>query len=437
MVLKRGTELKKWIDLSGLPIDEQTGHINWIQSVGTILSFQYCDVIGQIEILEYIKQDRTKLKILIKTPDMEREYNIAPASLKECSLHYALLQPISETHPHLVDFFLDKNDAFVYTANSGFSTKFICPSCRTIKSQRIEDFITNGFSCNECGDGVSYPEKLLFNIFRQLKIDFLYQITKSTPGFEWINGRYRYDFYITHNGQQFFIELDGRFHECDSVCLDNDNYKDVMAYKHGIKMIRIDCNYSSFKERFNFVKLNIQQSELSQIVPLDLVNWEDAHKKALQSKVVTAAQLWENDNLCLSEIANIIGVSQNTIREYLKIGTKLNLCHYNNDEIKKRNFNRLGKRAIRGAKKQVALFKNNILIGVFFSASELEKVSDKLLGVHCASSSIASVCTGRRQHCYGYTMHYISYEEYEQYEAQFSEQYKINEKGEVIYEATA
>lgn len=428
MVLKRGMELKKWIDLSRLPTDKKTGHISWLQSVGTILPFRYCDVTGEIEILEYIKEDKTKLKILIKTPNIEKEYCILPASLKECKLHYALLQPISETHPHLVDFFLNKNDTVVYTANSGFSTKFICPFCGTIKSQRIYDFVNNGFSCDQCADGISYPEKILLNIFKQLGVDFLYQVTQSTPGFEWIDGRYRYDFYIKTDKQEFFIELDGRFHKFDTACIDSDKYKDRLACEHNIQVIRIDCDYASFKERFDFIKFNIQQSKLSHIIPLDLVDWNDAHKKSLQSNVVITSRLWEDDKLCLSEIANIIRVSQNTVREYLKIGMKLHLCTYNNNEIRQRNINKFGKKAEKGAKKQIALFRDDILIGVFFSASELEKLSENLFGIHFVANSISSVCSGRRQQCYGYTMKYISYEEYERYESQFSEQYKINKR---------
>ncbi len=415
-----------FVDLSGIP-RMANGNFNWEQSVGTVLSFTYNDIVGEIKILEYVRIKPLKLKILIKTTDMEKEYLIRPASLKKCALRYALLKPVGETHPHLINFFVNENDAFIYSANSGVSVQLICPACRTKKFQRLEDFVELGFSCPVCGDGTSYPEKFLFNILVQLGIDFKSQVNRATPGFEWIDGRYRYDFYIEHNEQKFFIELDGRFHNHDVDCMNNDKHKNTMAYAHNIKIIRIDCDYNSFKERFNFIKSNIQQSELSKIIPMHLVNWEDAHEKALQSKIVIASQLWEHDKLCLCEIANIVGVSQNTVREYLKIGTNLHLCNYNNDEVKRRNVDKFGKIALKGSKKQIALFKDGVLVGVFFCASELEDVSDQKYGIHFNANSIASTCIGRRNHYFGYTMKYISYEEYEQLLPRFSNNTKLIE----------
>ena len=424
---------KRWIDLSLLPINEKTGHIDWINSVGLVLQFVYGDVSGTIKIFDYIKGKPIKVKILIQTSYMSKKYCIRPAYLKECRLKFALLRPIRDTHPHLINFFLNYKDTLIYSANSGVKTQLVCPICGAIKTQRIEDFIYHGFSCPICGDGVSYPEKLLFNVLKQLNVDFLQQITKDTPGFHWIDGKYRYDFYIEHNHQRCFIELDGRFHNRDlfDMCKNvrkNDLHKNELAHENNIEMIRINCDYPNFKKRFDFIKENIENSKLSNIIDFKLVDWDYANKMSTRSNVVVAAQLWEDDRLYLSDIANELGVSQNTVREYLKIGTRFGLCNYNREETYARKVERFGNIALKGANKQVAVFNNNILVGVFFNATELENMSDELYGVHFKRSVISSTCIGRVHSYFGYSMKYISYQEYEKFIKHFQNNIQLNIK---------
>lgn len=65
------------------------------------------------------------------------------------------------------------------------------------------------------------------------------------------------------------------------------------------------------------------------------------------------------------------------------------------------------------------LFKNGVVVNVFASATELDEKSVNLYGVHMYKQHISAVCRGDRQHTCGYTMQYITREEYEQLIPQF------------------
>jgi hypothetical protein len=45
--------IKKEVNLSNLPRNEKTGHIDWKNSVGCKCDFIYGDIVGEIKIVDY------------------------------------------------------------------------------------------------------------------------------------------------------------------------------------------------------------------------------------------------------------------------------------------------------------------------------------------------------------------------------------------------
>ena len=56
-----------------------------------------------------------------------------------------------------------------------------------------------------------------------------------------------------------------------------DDWKDKQAELHNLKVIRIDCNYDDVSNRFQFIKNNIINSELSNLFDLSIIDWQKAN----------------------------------------------------------------------------------------------------------------------------------------------------------------
>lgn len=69
---------------------------------------------------------------------------------------------IYTTHNWMVKYFKNNEDAYKYSFGSNVKIQMICPHCGTEKMQKIYQLITHGFSCLQCGDGISKPQKIIF-----------------------------------------------------------------------------------------------------------------------------------------------------------------------------------------------------------------------------------------------------------------------------------
>ena len=102
---------------------------------------------------------------------------------------------LKTTHPKVAACLLDKTIGTEIIFGTKNRYKFVCPTCGNIV-EKLPSIVFNEkdvFVCPACSDGFSYPEKFLLNMFQQLGVEFIYQLTKSH--FKWC-GDYRYDFYI-------------------------------------------------------------------------------------------------------------------------------------------------------------------------------------------------------------------------------------------------
>ena len=201
---------------------------------------------------------------------------------------------------------------------------FKCSECKKGSSQkkRVKDIIRRNFSCEYCSDGISIPNKILRQISEQLGLNLQYEYIP-----EWLNNK-RLDGY--DDNFKIAIEMDGNYgnHEDKTI----DNWKDIQCLKHGVYVIRIDLTNDEYdKNKFEYIKKQILNSSLALIYDLSKVNWELAWECSLKSLVWEVKRLAEEDYTDI-EMAKILNISENTIRNYKKqLGIKTR------NEIKQEN----------------------------------------------------------------------------------------------------
>jgi DNA-directed RNA polymerase subunit RPC12/RpoP len=219
-----------WVDLSNLP-KTKTGKLDWQNSAGCIIPFQYQDVRSNIYISKYISYRcinitindyvrdyqiaRTQVvngelggvlqkitpyfryrvgdvineKLLILSAYMNGKYktynyrclvdgyigHISEDSLRRgrgcpvCGHHVVMrgVNDVATTHPDVAALFWDKGSVYKYSAFSRSKDDFRCPNCGNKVNATISNVTTQGLSCPRCGDGFSYPEKFVFNVLKQ------------------------------------------------------------------------------------------------------------------------------------------------------------------------------------------------------------------------------------------------------------------------------
>lgn len=261
------------------------------------------------------------------------------------------INDIPTTAPWMIKYFQGGYDeAKKYTYSSGQKIFPICPDCKRIKDKPItisNIYKRKSIGCKECGDGISYPEKLMFNILEQFKIKF-----ETEKYFKWckfiINNKNkigRYDFYFELNNKKYIIEMDGNFHNTDNPMNGQtkeeskiiDDIKDKLADEYNIKVIRIDCQESKLK----YIKNKILESKLNNIFNLGKINWSKVEEFALSNLVKKACEIKkDNPDITAKNIGEIIKLNKITVIRYLKKGNKLKWCNYDPKiEIEKNNKN--------------------------------------------------------------------------------------------------
>ena len=246
------------------------------------------------------------------------------------------INDIATKRPDLVKYFCNKEDAYRYSVSSNVKIKAICPICKTTKEIEISKLSSCGLSCPTCGDGVSFPNKFMRNLLNNCGIDF---IAEYCP--DWSNGR-KYDFYLIK--ENIIIEMDGGQHFKDvdhwggiDDTIKNDEYKTNMAIEHGIKIIRINCNYTNIRTRFEEIRRSVENSDISNIIDFKnkRIDWAIIEFYSSKSDLVRACEIKnEKPNFSSRDISCIIGVHYVTIERWLELGNKFGLCVYNKEAEK-------------------------------------------------------------------------------------------------------
>lgn len=311
------------------------------------------------------------------------------------------INDIATTHPHLIKYFKNIEDAYINSYGSNNKVSFKCSDCGFEKNIKIDEFVKNGFACPKCGDGISLGNKIIFNVLEQLLGIDNFE-TEYSP--KWCKYLFknklrqgRYDSYFILNGKKYIIEMDGGFHFIDNSISGQtakeskyiDDEKDRLAKEHNIEVVRIACDPSEF----NHIKQNIlKHNILNKIFDLNLVNWDCVFQHTLTNKMKEACDLW-NRGIGVKEIARIFKMHKGSITIYLNKGNSLNLCNYNGKE-----------EVIRGSAKRVRCIEYNL---TFTSVTECVSELSKILKHKCTIAGVASVCTGKRKSYYKLHFEYI------------------------------
>lgn len=379
--------MNNFVNFDNIP-KRSDGRINWEESIGCNLPFHYNGINGEIKILGYIpvRDSKKMLKIYIDGYTKTEYDLVKQETLINCVLGRVLHKKIIDTNPELIEYFVDKNDANKYSAQSNLKVNMICPYCGYKKVHRISDLYTYGFACPQCSDNISYPNKFMFSLLTQLGVNFENEVSKCTPGFEWVMN-YRYDFYFETKNDKYFVEMDGNFHETELMSK-NDTQKDMLAKEHDINIIRIDCKYKGIRDRFLFVKNNILKSKISTIFDLSEINWNKCNKHAIGSLIYKSAELFNRYGYDINKISNEMSITAHTVREYLKISADIGLCDYSVDEAKRIRDNKLKDIS----SKRVYVFKDNKFICSFNSRKEASNQSLEKLGKFFHQCTIGKMC---------------------------------------------
>lgn len=255
---------------------------------------------------------------------------------------------IATTHPHLVKYFVYKEDTYKYSYGSDQKVSIICPICKYKTKSKISNLtIYETFICKRCSDKISYPEKFIRGLLEQLDLDFK---TEYSP--KWIKPK-RYDFYIKNNdciiethGEQHYKATSRKGKKVRTLEEEqaNDKYKKEIALKNGIKhYITLDCRESNME----WIKKSIINSELVELFNLDNIDWLEIAKFANKNIVKEVCDYWNSGIKNINIISKKSNISASTTRNYLVKGAKLGLCDYmpecvvRNKAIKSKHFKQI------------------------------------------------------------------------------------------------
>lgn len=291
------------------------------------------------------------------------------------------INDIATTDPWMIEYFPNKKEeAQLYTHGSNAQIYFKCPSCHKVsKKARAIYWLYSYHSLPcECNDHISYPEKCMRSILEQLKIEYIYQLSKSN--FTWCQ-QYRYDFYLpkydmiveTH-GVQHYDERNTIFNNNNQKQIDYD--KKQLALNNGVThYVELNCS----KSDINYIRHSIENNDdlIKQIPQIFDVQWDDIEKSARKNiiKEVCNYYLYEKN---INNIANTFHIDNTTVYKYLNIGTNIGWCHY-----PKRQRDRYKIRSDEG----IYIYKNNQLIGIADNGYHAKDICEE----HGFSISIQSI----------------------------------------------
>ena len=308
------------------------------------------------------------------------------------------INDIATTNPEIIKYFENKEDIYKYTFQSSKKVDVKCPVCGFKKKMSICSLCNNGFSCDVCSDGISYPNKFAHELFRQLSNQYLEYEYEYEYSPDWV-GDYRYDNYIKiFDDKEIIVEMDGAYHYIDKWGNNHDKEKDKLAELHNINIIRIDCNYKKVAERFEYIKNNVVDA-LKDYFDLSLVDWDKCDLYAVSSIIIEVAKYYnDNQRASNADIAKHFNISMDTLRSYLRIGKRLGLCSYIRNNPNKLNMS-----------KPIAVYdKDNNIIGIYSSAKQLEK---SLLELKLYKSSVFRAAKSNKPYK-GYLFKFVTHEEY-------------------------
>lgn len=318
------------------------------------------------------------------------------------------INDVATTHPHLTKYFVNEEDTYRYSASGCQKVKLKCPDCETIEEKFLHNLTRRGFSCSVCSDGISFPEKFVGNLLKQLKVDFKPQYS--------IDGRTRYDFYLPEyncimevHGEQHYDSQ--RHHKWKSYEKEqeNDRYKHKLAIKRGVGCyIVIDARESTM----GWMRSSVLNSGLPILLGFgeEDIDWNAIAINCEKSLVKEVCDYFSTNGGNTYAIAEVFNISSTTVGKYLKRGTELGWCEYT-DEVKIQN-KRASSRQVglaSGKRVQGTHVRTNKVVS-FKSATEAGRwlFDEGLTYSKGANAKISECCSGRKKSAYGYKWSYVN-----------------------------
>lgn len=237
---------------------------------------------------------------------------------------------IAKTHPRISKYFIDKEYSSTHSIGTREKGLAKCPNCGFLKKILPFTIKEQGFGCNRCSDGISFPAKFFTAWLCQLEEIF---ILEWSP--DWAGGK-KYDFYLPN--RHIIVEVHGNQHYEGGFEraggnnyrdeYENDKYKEELALQNGFskeEYIVIDGRISE--------KDYLRSSIISSIVCKDLkgehANWDECTKYAESSLTIKACELWESGLYKSTEdIASKLHLSRTTVIHMLTRGNHYGWCSY-------------------------------------------------------------------------------------------------------------
>lgn len=276
--------------------------------------------------------------------------NICPVCVNKVVM--AGVNDVATTCPDIASLLLYPSDKLKYTANSSKKTYFKCPRCGNIIYASFNHVYRCGLQCSKCSDGISYPNKFVYNFIEQVSNLYLskgYEFKfKTEKSFDWstnyqhrnkkLSGKKIYDMYIYD--YNIIIENQGEYHYKNNKfngltgsrtleeVLENDIIKKNLALSNGIQeshYIVLDCA----KSNMDYIKASIMSSNLPNLLGFteDQIDWNECNKFATSSRVYEACELWNNSILTKQEIADKMHMNKSTVNTYIKRGQELGIIN--------------------------------------------------------------------------------------------------------------
>ena len=307
------------------------------------------------------------------------------------------INSVAALRPDLIQYFKRSNDACCVTTGSKKKVSLICPDCGAEKQMVMSNLSRKGFSCNICGDKISYPNKLIRNIMYQLEDQCGY------IEFEWFEKweyKYRYDVYFEKNDQKYVVEMQGeqhyrgwKGHNIEQIQKNDDAKKDL-AIIHNVIPIVVDAR----KSNFNYIFKNISQSLLSEIFDLSKVDCDICKENSTKNIIKLVCQDY-NSGMTTTELMAKHKLCRATIVNYLHRGVELKWCNYVPKDSHKKSLEVLKKKI------NVRTVDNNF-IGTYNSIKDGVEYIQNTYGIKLHSGCVTMVCQGKRSHHHDFIFEY-------------------------------
>ena len=314
-----------------------------------------------------------------------------------CSNHRILrgYNDMWTTAPELAAYLENPEDGYKYTKGSNQILTWKCPKCQYVYQRQPNQMSTYLNKCPACSDAVSYPEKFMAAVLRQISLPY-----EQQKMFDWAN-RKRYDFFIGE--MHLIIEVNGKQHyegmfsrNADEMYEDDREKRELALANHIKEYITLDCRHSTIE----WMRDAIMSSLLPTLLFFDEedIDWEFCHQEALNSSTHEICEAY-NHGQTVKEIAIWFDCSQTTIRTHLKKGALLGLCDYDVAKVAEQTKIENGRRVLATMCKPVAQYDTNgTLIALFPSIQEAQRQT----GI----KDICAVLKGRRKTKGGYVWKY-------------------------------